>query len=58
MIAIFANGMGCGNNSTSNEEFPVKALEDQQKSPCCIYYMISKVIFLGLCVKMKYSYQK
>jgi len=45
-------------NSTSNEEFPVKALEDQQKSPCCIYYMISKVIFLGHCVKMKYSYQK
>ena len=44
-------------NSTSNEEFPVKALEDQQKSPCCIYYMISKVIFLGLCVKIKYSYQ-
>ena len=45
-------------NSTSNEEFPVKALEDQQKSPCCIYYMISKVIFFDLCVKMKYSYQK
>ena len=45
-------------NSTSNEEFPVKALEDKQKNPCCIYYMISKVIFFGLCVKMKYSYQK
>ena len=45
-------------NSTSNEEFPVKVLDDQQKSLCCIYYMISKVIFLGLCVKMKYSYQK
>ena len=45
-------------NSTSNEEFLVKALEDQQTSLCCIYYMISKVIFLGHCVKMKYSYQK
>ena len=33
-------------NSTSNEEFPIEALEDQQKSPCCIYYMISKIIFL------------
>jgi len=44
-------------NSTSNEEFPVKTLEDQQKSMCCIYYMISKVIFLGHCVKVKYSYQ-
>ena len=44
-------------NSTSNEEFPVKILEDQQKSLYCIYYMISKVIFLGHCVKVKYSYQ-
>ena len=45
-------------NSASNEEFPVKALVDQQKSLCCIYYMISKVIFLSHCVKVKYSYQK
>ena len=44
-------------NSTSNEKFPVKILEDQQKSLYCIYYMISKVIFLGHCVKVKYSYQ-
>ena len=44
-------------NSTSNEGFPVKRLEDQQKSLCCIYYMISKVIFFGHCVKVKYSYQ-
>ena len=46
MINIFAIGMGCGNNSTSNEEFPVKILEDRQKSLCCIiYYMISKAYF-------------
>ena len=45
-------------NNTSNEEFPVKILEDQQKNLCCIYYMISKVIFLSHCVKVKYSYQK
>ena len=33
MIAIFAIGMGCGNNnSTRNEEFTVKILEDQQKN--------------------------
>ena len=45
-------------NSTSNEEFPVKALEDQQKSLCYIYYMISKIIFFGHYVKVKYNYQK
>jgi len=39
-------------NNISNEEFPVKSLEDQQKSPCCIYYMISKIISLDHCVKM------
>ena len=44
-------------NSTSNEKFPVKALEDQQKNPCCIYYMICKVIFLGHCAIWKYIYQ-
>jgi len=44
-------------NSTSNEEFSVKTLKDQQKSLYCIYYMISKVIFFGhYCVKVKYSY--
>jgi len=40
-------------NSTSNEKFSVKTLEDQLKSMCCIYYMISKVVFLGHCVKVK-----
>jgi hypothetical protein len=40
-------------NSTNNEEFPVKILEDQLKSLCCIYYMISKVVFLGHCVQVK-----
>ena len=34
-------------NSTSNEEFLDKTLEDQLKSLCCIYYMRSKVVFLG-----------
>ena len=34
----------------------MKTLEDQKKV-CCIYYMLSKVIFLGHCVKVKYSYQ-
>ena len=52
MEGVFAIGMGYGN------KFPVKALEDQQKNLCCIYYMISKVIFLSHCVKVKYSYQK
>ena len=32
-------------NSTSTEEFSVQTLEDQLKSLCCIYYMISKVFF-------------
>jgi len=45
-------------NSTSNEEFPVMTLEGQLKSLCCIYYMISKVVFLGHCVKVKQDYQK
>jgi hypothetical protein len=45
-------------NSASKEEFQVKILEDQLKSLCCIYYMISKVIFLGHCVKMRYDYQE
>ena len=37
MIAIFAIGMGCDKiNSTRNEEFLAKTLEDQQKV-CCIY---------------------
>ena len=31
-------------NSTSNEEFPVKALEDQQKSLCCIYYSLHSLL--------------
>ena len=45
-------------NNTSNEEFLVKTLEGQQKSLCYIYYMISKIIFLGHYVKVKYNYQK
>jgi hypothetical protein len=40
-------------NSSSNKEFLVKTLEDQLKSLCCIYYMISKVVFLGHGVKVK-----
>jgi len=39
-------------NSTGNEEFPDKTLEDQLKSLCCIY-LLDKVVFLGHCVKVK-----
>ena len=44
-IVLFAIGMGHGNK------------QDQLKSLCCIYYLISKVVFLGLCVKVKQDYQ-
>ena len=40
-------------NSTSNEEFPDKTLEDQLKSLCCIYYMINKIVFLDHCINVK-----
>jgi len=42
MINIFAIGIGCGNNSTSNEEFPVKILEDQQKKLVLHYLLYDK----------------
>ena len=45
-------------NSTSNEEFPVKRLEDQQKVCVALIRLISTFGVLGHCVKMKYSYQK
>ena len=39
-------------NSTSNEEFPVKILEDQLKKSV-LHLLYDKVVFLGDCVKVK-----
>lgn len=41
-------------NSRSNEEFLVKALEDQLKILCFVNWMISKVVFHGVFIKVKY----
>jgi len=38
--------------------FQLKHWRTNKKNPLCIYYMISKIIFLDHCVKVKYSYQK
>ena len=44
-------------NSTSNEEFPVKTLEDQQKICVAFIRLISTLVVLGHCAICKYIYQ-
>ena len=49
MIAIFAIGI-VAINSTRNEEFPVKILEDQQKVYVAFIRLINTFGALGHCV--------
>ena len=44
-------------NSTSNEEFPVKTLEDQQKACVAFIRLISTLCALGHYAIWKYIYQ-
>ena len=50
MIAIFAIGIwAVVINNTSNEEFPVKTLEDQQKACVVFIRLISTLGVFGHC---------
>ena len=58
MIAIFAIGIwAVVINNTSNEEFPVKTLEDQQKVYVAFIRLISTLGALGHCAISKHIYQ-
>ena len=58
MIAIFAIGIwAVVINYTSNEEFPVKTLEDQQKACVAFIRLISTLGVFGHCAIWKYIYQ-
>ena len=58
MIAIFAIGIwAVVINNTSNEEFPVKTLEDQQKACVAFIRLISTLGVLDHCAICKYIYQ-
>ena len=57
IMAIFAIGMVVTINSTSNEKFPVKTLEDQQKICVAFIKLISTRVVLGHCAICKYIYQ-
>ena len=58
MIAIFAIGIwAVVINNTSNEKFPVKILEDQQKACVAFIRLISTLGVLSHCAIWKYIYQ-
>jgi hypothetical protein len=57
IIAIFAIVMVCDNNSTRNEEFLVKTLEDQQKIYVVFMRLISTLGALDHCAIWKYINQ-
>ena len=57
MMAIFAIGVVVTINSTSNEKFLVKTLEDQQKICVAFIKLISTRVVLGHCAICKYIYQ-
>ena len=58
MIAIFSIGIwAVVINNTSNEEFPVKTLEDQQKACVAFIRLISTLGIFGHCAIWKYIYQ-
>ena len=57
MIAIFAIGIwAVVINNTSNEEFPVKTLEDQHKVYVVFMRLISTLGVLDHCAIWKYIY--